>query len=45
MFQHRLVGRLRDGSEYWAEEDWRQVYADYLEETEKQGFGENGTEE
>ena len=34
MFQYRLTGRLRDGSEYWAEEDWRQVYADYLEDTE-----------
>ena len=34
MFQYRLTGRLRDGSEYWAEEDWRQAYADYLEDTE-----------
>lgn len=32
MFQYRLIGRLRDGSEYWAENDWRRTYADYLAE-------------
>ncbi len=26
MFQCKLIGRLRDGSEYWAESDWRDMY-------------------
>lgn len=30
MFQCRLIGRLRDGSEYWVENDWRDVYAEYI---------------
>lgn len=30
LFQYRLIGRLRDGSEYWAENDWRNVYAEYF---------------
>lgn len=30
MFQYRLIGRLRDGSEYWAEPDWQTAYAEYL---------------
>ena len=30
MFQYKLIGRLRDGSEYWAEEDWRERYGEYL---------------
>lgn len=30
MFQYRLIGRLRDGSEYWSEPDWRTAYAEYL---------------
>lgn len=30
MFQYRLIGRLRDGSRYWAENDWRSTYAEYL---------------
>ena len=25
MYQYKLLGRLRDGSEYWVEEDWRNV--------------------
>lgn len=25
MFQYRLIGRLRDGSEYWLEQDWTEV--------------------
>lgn len=30
MFQYRLIGRLKDGSEYWAERNWRDAYAEYL---------------
>lgn len=29
MFQYKLIGRLKDGSQYWAEDDWRQMYAEY----------------
>lgn len=28
MYQYRFLGRLRDGSEYWVEDDWRDVYAE-----------------
>ena len=31
MFQFRMIGRLRDGSQYWAEPDWREVYKEYME--------------
>ncbi len=30
MFQYRLIGRLRDGSEYWSEPDWKTIYEAYL---------------
>ncbi|MDE7224559.1 MAG: DUF2087 domain-containing protein [Acetatifactor sp.] len=30
MFQYRFIGRLRDGSEYWSEPDWKTEYAEYL---------------
>ena len=30
LFQYRFTGRLRDGSEYWAEPDWRERYREYL---------------
>ena len=30
MYQYRFLGRLRDGSEYWVENDWRNVYAEYF---------------
>ena len=30
MFQYRLIGRLRDGSEYWAEKDWRSTYEEMI---------------
>lgn len=30
MFQYKLIGRLKDGSEYWAESDWRETYAEYI---------------
>ena len=32
MYQYKLIGRLRDGSEYWVENDWRNVYAEYIRE-------------
>ena len=31
MFQFRMIGRLRDGSQYWAEPDWRETYKEYVE--------------
>lgn len=30
MFQYKFIGRLRDGSEYWVEENWREVYGEYI---------------
>lgn len=27
--ENKLLGRLRDGSEYWVEKDWRNRYAEY----------------
>lgn len=32
MYQYKLLGRLRDGSEYWVETDWRNKYAEYIRE-------------
>ncbi len=32
MYQYKLLGRLRDGSEYWVETDWRNAYAEYVRE-------------
>ena len=32
MYQYKLLGRLRDGSEYWVENDWRNAYAEYIRE-------------
>lgn len=32
MVQYRFLGRQRDGSEYWVENDWREVYAEYIRE-------------
>lgn len=32
MYQYKLIGRLRDGSKYWVENDWRNVYAEYIRE-------------
>lgn len=31
LFQYKFVGRLKDGSEYWSEENWREVYKEYIE--------------
>ena len=30
MFQYRFIGRLRDGSEYWVEKNWRDLYGEYI---------------
>ena len=30
MFQYKMMGRLKDGSAYWREQDWREVYANYF---------------
>lgn len=32
MYQYQFLGRLRDGSEYWVEKDWRNAYAEYIGE-------------
>ncbi|MDE7322689.1 MAG: DUF2087 domain-containing protein [Lachnospiraceae bacterium] len=32
MYQYKLLGRLRDGSEYWVETGWRNEYAEYIRE-------------
>ena len=32
MFQYKFLGRLRDGSEYWIENNWRDLYAEYIGE-------------
>ncbi len=32
MYQYKLLGRLRDGSEYWVEANWRIAYAEYIRE-------------
>lgn len=32
MYEYRFLGRLRDGSEYWVENDWRNDYAEYIGE-------------
>lgn len=32
MYQYKFLGRLKDGSEYWVENGWRNVYAEYIRE-------------
>lgn len=32
MYQYKFLGRLRDGSEYWVESDWRNTYVEYIRE-------------
>lgn len=32
MYQYQFLGRLRDGSEYWVEDGWRNTYAEYIGE-------------
>lgn len=29
MFQYKIINRLKDGSQYWAEENWRETYREY----------------
>ncbi len=31
MFQYKITGRLRDGSEYWLEPDWDERYGEYIQ--------------
>ncbi len=31
MFQYKLLGRLRDGSAYWVESDWKNAYTEYID--------------
>lgn len=30
MYQYKFLGRLKDGSEYWTEKDWRDLYSEYI---------------
>ncbi len=30
MYQYHFIDRLRDGSQYWAEPDWKTKYREYL---------------
>lgn len=29
LFQHEMINRKRDGSEYWINTNWKEVYRDY----------------
>ena len=40
MFQYKMIGRLKDGSQYWAEPDWRETYKEYLAEVSDAGLEE-----
>ena len=40
MFQYKMIGRLKDGSQYWAESDWRETYKEYLTEVSDEGLEE-----
>ncbi len=31
LFQYKILGRLRDGSQYWTEPSWREQYGEYME--------------
>lgn len=33
LFEYRVLGRHRDGSAYWVEEKWRELYGEYREKT------------
>ena len=33
MYQYRFLGRLKDGSEYWVENGWSNLYAEYISST------------
>lgn len=30
LFQYKMLGRLRDGSQYWLEDGWRDLYGEYI---------------
>mgnify|MGYP002546035476 CR=1 FL=1 len=30
LFQYGFIGRLRDGSEYWPEKNWKETYDEYF---------------
>lgn len=30
LFQFKILGRLRDGSRYWLEPEWRERYEEYM---------------
>ncbi len=32
MYQYKFIDRLRDGSEYWLEQDWKERYGEYIAE-------------
>lgn len=32
LYQYKMLGRLRDGSAYWVEKDWKTAYAEYIRE-------------
>lgn len=32
LFQYKLINRLKDGSQYWSEPNWREAYAEYITE-------------
>ncbi len=32
MFQYKMLNRLRDGSQYWVEQDWKENYHEYFRE-------------
>lgn len=40
MFQYRMIGRLKDGSQYWAEPGRRETYKEYLAEVSDAGLEE-----
>ena len=32
LFQYKFINRLKDGSQYWSEPNWRENYAEYIAE-------------
>ncbi len=32
LFQYKFINRLKDGSQYWSEPNWRETYAEYITE-------------
>lgn len=31
LYEYKFLGRQRDGSSYWLEENWREIYSGYME--------------